>query len=64
MALISLSEWIDRFGDEPEDDAVAEMPRLTFRVEPEPRDGGHADRPFHMLRPIGCEIAGTRTRLV
>ena len=63
MALISLSDWIDRYGDEPGDADASVLPRLTFRAEPE----AEAPRPDYRISavpPIGSEIADTRTRLL
>lgn len=66
MALISLSDWIDRYGDEPDDlddpDCVVDA-RLTCRVEAEPAPGP-ADYRITAVLPIGSEIAATRTRLL
>ena len=61
MALINLSDWIDRYGDEPDDADDSDLARLTFRVEPEavaPR----FDYRINAVLPIGSEIADTRTR--
>jgi len=67
MALINLSDWIDRYGDEPDDADAADLARLTFRVEPEaapPRLGDRIDAVYRInaVLPIGSEIADTRTR--
>ena len=81
MALISLGEWIDRHGDEPDLGAPATpppaversgasdrriawqkmLPRVNFllwRKRLRARHGVHIDL------SSGCEIAGTRTRLL
>ena len=63
MALISLSDWIDRYGDEPDDADASDLPLLTFRAAPE----APAPRPDYRISavlPIGSEIADTRTRLL
>ena len=63
MALISLSDWIDRYGDEPDDADASDLPLLTFREMPE----ANAPRPDYRIsavRPSGSEIADTRTRLL
>lgn len=94
MALISLGEWIDRHGDEPDLGVPASpSPVVAKRHGGERRDGGErragGDRRAawqHMLPRVnflrlrkrlrarhgvhivdlssGCEIAGTRTRLL
>ena len=63
MALISLPDWIDRYGDEPDDSDASDLLRLTFRAVPETA----APRPDYRVSavlPIGSEIADTRTRLL
>jgi len=63
MALISVSDWIDRHGDELDDADASDLPLLTFRAVPETA----APRPDYRISavlPIGSEIADTRTRLL
>ena len=63
MALISLSEWIDRYGDEPDDSDGGDLPLLTFQAAPEaPVQPG--DYRIGAVLPIGSVIADTRTRLL
>jgi hypothetical protein len=65
MALINLSDWIDRYGDEPDDVDASDLERLTFRAEPEaetPRRDYRSDYRIKAVLPIGSEIADTRTR--
>ena len=64
MALISLSDWIDRYGDEPEVETDDDVPsNLTYRVALD-RAEPVADYRINAVRPSGSEIAGTRTRLL
>ena len=63
MALISLSEWIDRYGDEPDDSDAGDLPLLTFQAAPEP-PAQKSDYRIKAVLPIGSEIADTRTRLL
>ena len=63
MALITLSDWIDRHGDEPDDIEARGWPRLTFRTAPEV-EGPRPDYRISAVLPIGSEIADTRTRLL
>ena len=63
MALISLSDWIDRYGDESGESDASDLLRLTFRAVPETA----AARPDYRVSAvllIGSEIADTRTRLL
>jgi hypothetical protein len=60
MALISLSEWIDRYGDEPDDSDGDDLPLLTFQAAPE----APGDYRISAVLPIGSVIADTRTRLL
>ena len=66
MALISLAEWIDRYGDEPDDPDVVADELRTIQVEAPQRP--IAPRPvdyrISAVRPTGSEIAATRTRLL
>ena len=66
MALISLSEWIDRYGDEPDDPDAGDTPLLTFRAAPETPQGPAPRSAYRIsaVLPIGSEIAETRTRLL
>jgi hypothetical protein len=64
MALISLSDWIDRFGDEPDDAGPGVEERLTYRVDIEPAAAPRLDYRITTVLPIGSEIAATRTRLL
>jgi len=64
MALISLSDWIDRFGDEPDEVDSSVDERLTYRVEVEPAAAPRIDYRASTVLPIGSEIAETRTRLL
>jgi hypothetical protein len=64
MALISLSDWIDQFGDEPDDVDSGVDERLTYRVEVEPAAAPRIDYRISTVLPIGSEIAATRTRLL
>ena len=63
MALISLSDWIDRYGDEPDDADAGDLPQLTFRAAPEAPQS-RPDYRMNAVLPIGSEIAETRTRLL
>ena len=83
MALISLGEWIDRHGDEPDLGAPEPSESHELAVKGDVRDR-RIER-WHMLPLVdflrrrkrlrarhgvhidlssGCEIAGTRTRLL
>ena len=66
MALISLAEWIDRYGDEPDDpDAVAnEVRKVQIEAPQRPVAPRAVDYRINALRPTGSEIAATRTRLL
>ena len=88
MALISLGEWIDRHGDEPDLGAPASPPAVVAKSDGgDRRDGGHRRAAWQQMLPrvnflrwrkrlrarhgvhivdlsSGCEIAGTRTRLL
>jgi hypothetical protein len=74
MALISLGEWIDRHGDQPglggpEPYAGPER-RRTIREVWSRIDFLHSWKRFRALQGVhivlsrGCDIAGTRTRLL
>jgi hypothetical protein len=63
MALISLSEWIDRYGDEPDDSDAGDLPPLTFQAAAQSPVQPGAYR-ISALLPSGSEIADTRTRLL
>ena len=63
MALISLSDWIDRYGDEPDDTDAGDLPPVTFRAAPE-TTAPRPDYRIDAVLPIGSEIADTRTRLL
>jgi len=87
MALISLGEWIDRHGDEPDLGAPASSPYAVVkgdgggnRAEGDRRTAWQNMLPrvnlllwrkrlrarhgVHIDLSSGCEIAGTRTRLL
>ena len=63
MALISLSDWIDRYGDEADDADASDMPLLTFEAKPD-AEASRPDYRISAVLPIGSEIADTRTRLL
>jgi len=63
MALISVSDWIDLYGDEPDDADATDLLRLTFQAGPE-TGVPQSDYRMSAVRPIGSEIADTRTRLL
>jgi hypothetical protein len=52
MALISLSEWVDRYGDGAELVPGAVPRRMTFHVEPARQDGGGIFA-WQRMRPPG-----------
>ena len=70
MALISLAEWIDRYGDVPDDPDRVVDECLASRVEVQVEAAPRAVRPrppdyrIAAARPSGSEIAATRTRLL
>ncbi len=80
MALISLSDWIDRFGDEPEACAVVDgacveaesatpsparsLPRISYRIAVERAFPTTGYGFGPPVLPSGSEIADTRTRLL
>ena len=63
MALINLSDWIDRYGEEPGDEDASDLLRLTFEVAQEAA-APQPDYRIIAVRPSGSEIADTRTRLL
>ena len=68
MALISLAEWIDRYGDVPDEPDCVVDERFASRSEVAAAPLPVALRlPYYRIaavRPTGSEIAVTRTRLL
>ena len=63
MALISLSDWIDLYGDEPDAPEPVAAENVTWRIEVEAAPA-LGDYRITTALPIGSEIAATRTRLL
>lgn len=63
MALISLSDWIDQHGDEPQvaNDEIPSTLTVSAAFE---RTFPISDYRMNAVRPSGSEIADTRTRLL
>jgi len=61
MALINLSDWIDRYGDEADGADESDLARQTFWTERE-AVAPCCDYRINAVLPIGSEIADTRTR--